>query len=86
MKFFRLTGLDQCPITKQPTCPGCGGPVYRCDPNKNNVCNKRACGDPCCHTTRPEFSADGVPICPLIFQTQQQEGRDEDGGTGNADS
>lgn len=33
--------------------------MYRCDPNKNTECNKRAChinGGPCMETKNPEYA------------------------------
>lgn len=53
-----------CPASGKPFCRGCLGPVYLCDPAKNNLCRKTACGQLCHHTHRRECSVDGVAICP----------------------
>ena len=36
----------------------CSG-LYVCDPQKNTLCNKRNCGNPCTMTRHKEFAKDG---------------------------
>lgn len=36
----------------------CSG-LYVCDPQKNTLCNKRNCGNPCTMTSHKEFAKDG---------------------------
>lgn len=36
----------------------CSG-LYVCDPQKNTLCNKRNCGNPCTMTRYKEFAKDG---------------------------
>ena len=33
--------------------------LYVCDPQKNTLCNKRNCGNPCTMTSHKEFAKDG---------------------------
>jgi len=35
--------------------------LYKCDPQLNTECPKTSCQRECFHTSRKEYSADGVP-------------------------
>ncbi len=37
----------------------CSG-LYVCDPQKNTLCNKRNCGNPCTMTRYREFAFEGI--------------------------